>query len=332
MLALLVPLIDIAFAHGTHGETTVLTPEERVRECELVEPDLFYYSVPQHIVALFLILLVSFIATVIPVFLKRRYGKSHESRMKPVSSVLKLFGAGVLICTAFLHMFAPAVQIFQNKCFPDIFQYYRNWPATIFLLGLIFSHFFQQQATNYIRSRNKDEGLIQEKSHDHAHHIQVSDMEKSILANALEFGLCSHSIVVGFSVGALDDAFSPLFFAILVHQFFEGIALSAIVVETVMSLKNTVIMIILYCLSTPLGVALAIIFRAYNTETVEIQLAIGFSEAFCGGILAYDSIGNIMALHFFGDYYNNCSWLEKNIHIFALWGGIFTMGLLGIWA
>ena len=69
-----------------------------------------------------------------------------------------------------------------------------------------------------------------------------------------------------------------------------------------------------------------------NTESVAIQLAVGFSEAFCGGVLAFDSIGNLMTLHFFGPTYGSASLFEKNLHILSLWGGIIIMGILGIWA
>ena len=251
-----------------------------------------------------------------------------------ILSSLKLFGTGVLISTAFIHMFPPSVLIFENLCFPDVFRYYRNWPGTIFLVGLVFSHFIQQQASNYIRSKHQDDTIIGEKQehHDHVHHISLSDRESSILANALEFGLCSHSIVIGFTIGTLERDFTPLFYAILIHQFFEGLAISSVVAETTMSRFSALMMVIFYCLSTPLGIFLGIMFRMYSTEQVTTLLAIGFAEAFCAGVLTYDAIGNLMALHFFGDYYAKCSTFEKNLHIVALWGGIIVMGLLGIWA
>jgi zinc transporter 1/2/3 len=330
-------LVSAALAHGNHGSgPKILTPAERERQCELPDPDLFYYSVGMRVVSLVIVFFVSLLATLLPL-LYRRYFKKKDKNAKSniVMSSLKLFGTGVLISTAFIHMFPPSVQIFENLCFPDVFRYYRNWPGTIFLLGLMFSHFIQQQASNFIRSKHahQHDGLIEDKEHhDHVHHISLSDRENSVLANALEFGLCSHSIVIGFTIGTLERDFTPLFFAILVHQFFEGMALSSVVAETTMSRLSAVLMVVLYCLSTPTGILLGIIFRMYNTENVTTQLAIGISEAFCAGVLTYDSIGNLMALHFFGEYYQKCSTFEKNVHIFAMWGGIFVMGVMGIWA
>jgi zinc transporter 1/2/3 len=329
-------LVSAALAHGNHGASPrILTPEERAEECDLPDPDLYHYSVGLRTVSLVIVFFVSLTATMIPL-LYRRYVKKKDKHAKSniVMSSLKMFGTGVLISTAFIHMLPPSVQIFENVCFPDVFRYYRNWPGTIFLLGFIFSHFVQQQASNYIRSKDaqSENGLVEEKKHDHVHHIALSDRENSILANALEFGLCSHSIVVGFALGTLERDFTPLFFAILVHQFFEGLGLSSVVAETTMTKASAAFMVILYCLSTPIGIFLGIMFRMYNTGNVTTQLAIGISEAFCGGVLTYDSIGNLMALHFFGEYYQKCSTFEKNVHIFALWGGIFVMGLLGVWA
>ena len=91
-------------------------------------------------------------------------------------------------------------------------------------------------------------------------------------------------------------------------------------------------MVILYCLSTPLGVALGIIFRVFNSDLVEIQLAIGFSEAFCGGVLAYDSIGNLLPLHFFGEYYRSCDPWKQNVHTLAFLLGLAIMTIMGLWA
>jgi zinc transporter 1/2/3 len=330
-------LMSAALAHGNHGSgPKILTPEERAEQCDLPDPDLFHYSVGLRTVSLVIVFFVSLLATSIPLLYRRYFKKKNKNaKSNIVMSSLKLFGTGVLISTAFIHMLPPSVQIFENKCFPDVFRYYRNWPGTIFLLGFIFSHFIQQQASNYIRSKHgdqRDDFLDDKEKHDHVHHIALSDRENSILANALEFGLCSHSVVVGFALGTLERDFTPLFFAILVHQFFEGLGLSSVVAETTMTRLTATVMVVFYCLSTPFGIMLGIIFRMYNTGNVTTQLAIGISEAFCGGVLTYDSIGNLMALHFFGEYYHQCSTFEKNVHIFALWGGIFVMGLLGVWA
>jgi solute carrier family 39 (zinc transporter), member 1/2/3 len=336
---MLLLLASAVIAHGNHGVVELLTPEQRERECELTDPDLYYYSVPLRLVSLGIIFCVSLSATLLPLIYKKYFKKKNDkdSTTNMILSCLKLFGTGVLISTAFIHMFPPSVQIFENKCLPDAFRLYINWPGTIFLIGFLFSHFIQQQATNFIRSSmaKKDDGSalsVEKHEHDHIHHIALNEKESSILAYALEFGLCSHSLVIGFTVGTEERDFTPLFYAILIHQFFEGMALSSVVVETTMAKMSVIMMVVLYCLSTPLGVLLGIIFRSYNTETVAIQLSIGISEAFCAGVLTYDAVGNLMSLHFFGDYYSKCSIFEKNMHILALWGGVFVMGLLGLWA
>jgi zinc transporter 1/2/3 len=252
---------------------------------------------------------------------------------------MKMFGTGILISTAFIHMLPPAVEMLSNPCLPDLFVLYENWPGTIFLFGFLFSHFIQQAASMYIRNHNEkalmddeEECLIQQDFHTHVHHLHLSQRENSILANILEFGLCSHSIVVGFTLGTVERDFSPLFYAILIHQFFEGMALSSVLIEAALSKYSTMWMIVLYSASTPFGVFLGILLRSVSSEAVPVQLSIGISEAFCAGVLSYDSIGNLLALHFVGDYYRKCSTKEQFSHIVSLWSGVIIMTVLGIWA
>jgi zinc transporter 1/2/3 len=178
---------------------------------------------------------------------------------------MKMFGTGVLICTSFIHMLPPAVLVFENPCLPKVFKEYVNWPGTIFLMGFLFTHFVQQQASNMIRhSGNNHETANLLENNDTCHHAHsiMLEKEKGILAKALEFGLCAHSIVVGFTVGTVPEDFNALFYAILIHQFFEGLALSAIIIEANLNQLGVWSMIILYSLSTPIGVALGIIFRS----------------------------------------------------------------------
>jgi zinc transporter 1/2/3 len=255
-----IALVGVANAHGTHGKApTPLSAAERERECELVEPDLYDYNMTHRIVVLISILAISLLATLLPLIYERA---SNSSNRKIYLSNWKLFGAGVLISTAFVHMFAPSVSIFTNKCFPDIFIYYRNWPATIFLSGLLFTHFVQTQIAIYLSTNSSP---VDHNSKDvegcdsHAHYIV---QKNSILAYALEFGICSHSIVVGFTLGTVEEGFWGLAIAILIHQFFEGLALSSVVIEAGISRWAKIQMVITYSISTPTGVLIGILVRS----------------------------------------------------------------------
>jgi zinc transporter 1/2/3 len=50
-------------------------------------------------------------------------------------------------------------------------------------------------------------------------------------AYLLEVGVAIHSVIVGIAFGLAQTFFSSLLIALLFHQFFEGIALSAIITE-----------------------------------------------------------------------------------------------------
>jgi zinc transporter 1/2/3 len=317
----------------------LLSPEQRKELCSVVVPDLRNYSVPLRILTLIIVFIVSVFATVIPLVYRRSWKPSNNDRTNVVLSNMKMFGTGILIATAFIHMLPPAVEMLRNPCLPDLFILYENWPGTIFLIGFLFSHLVQQAAGMYMQyqiengsKQDEQECLMEEVSHTHVHHLHRSHRENSILANVLEFGLCSHSIVVGFTLGTVDREFSPLFYAILIHQFFEGMALSSVLIETELSGYSTLWMVLLYSASTPIGVFLGILFRSVSSETVPVQLAIGISEAFCAGVLSYDSIGNLLSPHFFGEYYHKCNRKEQISHIVSLWFGVIAMTILGIWA
>jgi solute carrier family 39 (zinc transporter), member 1/2/3 len=298
---------------------------ENSEDCVVSGPALDSYSVPKRIITLLLVLLISIIASVLPILYKR-----YNNNSNLLLSCLKLFGTGVLISTAFVHMLPPAVEILSNRCLPEVFRSYENWAGTLFLFGFLVTHLLQQLASDITRSMD-GYVAVDEECH-HVHHLSPSQREHSIIANALEFGLCSHSVIVGFTLGTIEHDFTALFYAIMVHQFFEGMALSSVVVEASLSTSKTVWMVLLYSFSTPLGVLLGICFRATSTQSIHVQLAIGISESFCAGVLSYDSIANLMSLHFFGEYYRSCSRKERYLHILALWLGVIAMTVLGIWA
>ncbi|KAJ3005672.1 high-affinity Zn(2+) transporter zrt1, partial [Thoreauomyces humboldtii] len=97
-------------------------------------------------------------------------------------------------------------------------------------------------------------------AHDaHVHSLVLADAEKTMTTYVLELGIASHSIIIGLTLGAARDEFRTLFIALCFHQFFEGLALSTVVMDAELSKRAVAIgMVIFYSFTTPIGIALGI--------------------------------------------------------------------------
>ena len=209
-----------------------------------------------------------------------------------------MFGAGVILSTAWIHMFGPAFEVFSHPCLPSLFTTdYKSWPAAIALFGALFVHFIQFLASRAIHksqlAHSHDTTSHSNQSHDtvienriainkkvispqesiaieeaeHTHHLLLSVKEKHVTTYILELGVASHSVIIGLTLGVSRDtgSFTSLLIALGFHHLFEGIALSAVVLESAFQKGGIIFMILLYSLSTPVGIAIGIALSATCT-------------------------------------------------------------------
>ncbi|KAJ3099420.1 high-affinity Zn(2+) transporter zrt1 [Phlyctochytrium planicorne] len=137
-------------------------------------------------------------------------------------------------------------------------------------------------------------------SDDHGHHLILLE-EKRVTTYILELGIATHSVIIGLALGVTRGAeVKSLFAALVFHQFFEGVALSTVVLET--KFKRAAItwaMVMFYVLTTPVGILAGILLNStYNSNARSNLLSQGILEALSAGILAYDALVNIIYLHF----------------------------------
>ncbi|KAJ1550025.1 hypothetical protein HK096_009154 [Nowakowskiella sp. JEL0078] len=113
-------------------------------------------------------------------------------------------------------------------------------------------------------------------------------------------GIALHSIIIGIVLGVSRKEFVPLLTALSFHQFFEGMALSTIIIQTKFKKKSTVIAtLIAYGFSTPIGISIGILIVNFFRRDMTSEIIItGILEAFGAGILIYDVLVNIVAPHF----------------------------------
>jgi zinc transporter 1/2/3 len=91
-----------------------------------VREDLLDYDLPLHIASIFILVGVSLLGSLSPV-LYSIYGPSskgsqhYDSNAKFMLRLGLLFGAGIILSTAFIHMFVPAVLLLTDPCLSAAF-------------------------------------------------------------------------------------------------------------------------------------------------------------------------------------------------------------------
>ncbi|KND01589.1 ZIP zinc/iron transporter [Spizellomyces punctatus DAOM BR117] len=314
------------------------------------------YNMALHIAAIFIIMALSFLGTMLPI-LGRRTAKE-----KLPFQCLKLFGAGVILATAFIHMLMPAQMQLTDPCLPAHFQDYSAWAGAIALLGAFFAHFMQYSAmvilhhgkhkasdtsttayANDVRTRTLERGqpephMIHQYANSHAdeahvHSLILADAEKTVMTYVLELGIASHSIIIGVTLGAAREEFKGLLIALCFHQFFEGLAVSTVVMDADLKKKMIAIgMVLFYSLTTPVGIIIGIALNHnYHENATQALISTGVLDALSAGILLYDGLVNIVVPHFQAQTWRTAS-KETLLHFFFLWLGALAMAIIGRWA
>jgi zinc transporter 1/2/3 len=126
-----------------------------------------------------------------------------------------------------------------------------------------------------------------------------------------------------------------LFIALTFHQFFEGIALSSVVMDTSFANKKfqTMVMVAFYSLTTPIGIAIGIgIASSFNSNDASALIAQGVLDAVAAGILLFDGLVNVVVPHFRGPKFaKDPAWFQVAQFV-CFWLGAAVMALIGKWA
>lgn len=166
--------------------------------------------------------------------------------------------------------------------------------------------------------------------HGHSHGIVLSlpTDARTVSTYLLEFGCTLHSVIIGITLGIESDAFKTLLIAMVFHQTFEGFALGARLAELKIKGWSEVILIIIYCISTPIGMVIGIATAgSYNPNSERALYTTGFMDAISAGILLY--IGFNMIVHDFVHDIKGLGWKKKYGLYFALWFAAGIMAFIG---
>ncbi|KAK4097162.1 Zip-domain-containing protein [Parathielavia hyrcaniae] len=180
--------------------------------CARVERD---YNVRLRIGLLFVMLVTSAIGVFTPILVASFISPKHA-----VFTVLRQFGTGVIISTAFVHLLTHANLMFQNECLGELA--YEATAAAILMAGLFLSFCIEYTGNRFIQWH-------QDKARSDS--IEVAGQapaSKNDMVNigVLEAGVIFHSLIIGLTLVVAGDAFFLTLFAVIVfHQMFEGLAL-----------------------------------------------------------------------------------------------------------
>ncbi|KAF2135044.1 Zip-domain-containing protein [Dothidotthia symphoricarpi CBS 119687] len=320
------------------------------------------YNIGLRVGLLFVILTTSAIGVFIPIITTRF---KILSKNNIIFIILKQFGTGIVISTAFIHLFTHAELMFGNDCLGEL--KYEGTTAAIFMAGLFLSFLMDYIGARFVQWRqNKlvaadpedrhvtdgdksetsasstpDNKIVYNHGHSHGHSHGAmrgpSPMEEKINVWNLEAGIIFHSILIGITlVVAGDTFFITLFIVILFHQMFEGIALGTCIAELPTAAATTVykcLMAGLFALITPIGMGIGIgVLNKFNGNDPSTIIAIGTLDAFSAGILAWVGIVEMLARDWLHGRLANASLIRTVCAMLALISGMVLMSVLGKWA
>ncbi|EEH41133.1 zinc-regulated transporter 2 [Paracoccidioides lutzii Pb01] len=319
------------------------------------------YNVPLRIGSLFAILATSGIAVFGPILWARFFNSSLNG---VVFTIIKQFGTGIMVATAFVHLLTHAQLLFQNRCLRGL--NYEATTAAIVMAGIFLSFLVEYIGNRIILARTPDSKphahgdaelepnsevqskIPQAKSPNgsdseppsttltnlgHQHTLVQPDDKLSVMV--MEAGIIFHSIIIGLTlVLAGDSGYISLFIVIIFHQMFEGLALGA----RIANLKTTVTaskltMALMFALITPVGMAIGLgVLHRFNGNDRSTIIAIGTLDALSAGILAWVALIDMWSHDWLYGDLRNSGFVKSAVGFFGLIAGMVLMGLLGKWA
>ncbi|KAL8726723.1 MAG: hypothetical protein Q9166_006518 [cf. Caloplaca sp. 2 TL-2023] len=213
--------------------------------------------------AIFVILVGSLFGAIFPVFAARHQGVGVPEW---AFFIVKYFGSGVIIATAFIHLLAPANEALTNECLTGAITEYA-WVEGIALMTVFVLFFTEIMAMRFAtfdhhhitehelehrgngdrKSSSGSNGHApgedhlghnrEHDGHDHQHletyniglgRKHVEDYAAQMTAIfILEFGVIFHSIFVGLTLAVAGEEFNTLYVVLVFHQTFEGLGLGS---------------------------------------------------------------------------------------------------------
>ncbi|MFS7948624.1 putative zinc/iron permease [Helianthus anomalus] len=294
------------------------------------------------LIAIASILVAGALGVCIPLFGKMFKSFSTESDF---FLLVKFFAAGVILATGFVHVFPDANESLENPCLGD--KAWGDFPLANFvaMLAAVTVMMVETMVTSYYNNRkveavNGDEEKPEDQMHVHTHsenghaHGSLEVRNNKIISVVLEIGIITHSVIIGISLGVSvhPETIKPLIVALSFHQMFEGMGLGSCITEAKFKGWKVATMLILFSLTTPIGIAVGIgISNTYDDNSHLALILQGIFNALSAGILIYMALVDLLAIDFMKSKVQKSFKLQFRAFISILLG-LGSMSLLAKWA
>ncbi|KAL4951650.1 ZIP zinc transporter-domain-containing protein [Aspergillus filifer] len=319
------------------------------------------YDMPLRIGTLFVVLVTSSIGVFLPMGLAKLPSATINVW---VSTIIKQFGTGVILSTAFVHLYTHADLMFGNECLGEL--EYEATTSAVVMAGIFLSFLTEYLGHRFIlartarsspspsqqtdtgsnvssKSATADAAATQPHQHTtlaalgHHHGGDPTNPNTKLSVLVMEAGIIFHSILIGITLVVAGDSFyKTLLVVIIFHQFFEGLALGArIALLPGRTFPAKALMGGVFALITPIGMAIGMgVIHSFNGQDRETLIALGTLDALSAGILVWVGVVDMWARDWVmeeGDMFR-----APVGHVVAgglsLVAGMVLMGVLGKWA
>ncbi|PLB37303.1 putative ZIP Zinc transporter [Aspergillus candidus] len=315
------------------------------------------YDVPLRIGTLFVVLVTSSIGVSLPMLLALL---PFHSLNTWVSTVVKQFGTGVIISTAFIHLYTHANLMFTNDCLGELD--FEATTSAVVMAGLFIAFLTEYIGHRVIIARasrlpacdsTPESGAHSPKEcpthqqsqamtlaslgHNHGAPMDPTRPSSKLSVLVMEAGVIFHSVLIGVTLVVAGDSFyKTLLVVIIFHQFFEGMALGArIALLPGKVFPHKALMAAAFALITPIGMAIGLgVLNSFNGNERSTLVALGTLDALSAGILVWVGVVDMWARDWVidGGELLNAPLGRVATGGISLVAGMALMGLLGKWA
>jgi zinc transporter 1/2/3 len=275
------------------------------------------------VVGLFAVLTAGCIGALFPFIVK--------GRLESIFLLAKAFGTGVVLATGFVHVLADAEALLTDPCanmpeYPLAFAIALSAVISAFMVEKITGKFMLSTLAD---SNTKELDSIMELGENRTSEQYSEEQQARIVSITLEIGVVFHSVIIGLDLGSNTDValVRNLVIVLVFHQFFEGVAVGNIFLDSKYSMHKSALLIFLFAVSAPVGTALGIAASAAFASSLRNTLIVqGVLNAFSAGLLIYVGLADMLVPLFdaTGSHMTHC--------FIALVCGAFCMSLLAVWA
>ncbi|RID78215.1 hypothetical protein BRARA_A01063 [Brassica rapa] len=307
-------------------------------------------ALPIKIIAIVAIFTTSLIGVMAPLFSR------YISFLRPDGNgfmIVKCFSSGIILGTGFMHVLPHAFEILSSECLSDDPWHKFPFAGFVAMLSGLVTLAIDSVTTSLYTVKNvvgpvPDEyGIDHEKAihnHSHGHGLVLGTTKDDgpsdpqllryrIIAMVLELGILFHSVVIGLSLGASNDActIKGLIIALCFHHLFEGMGLGGCILQADFTNVKKFLMAFLFAGTTPCGIFLGLALSSiYRDNSPTALITIGLLNACSAGMLIYMALVDLLATEFMGSMLQSSIKLQIKCFAAALLGCI-VMSVVAKW-